>query len=47
MKINVDWTKEKIETEIMALEKIRSHVKDTPPKRTLYIEKKVFNIVTK
>ncbi len=47
MSISVNWSKEKIETKALALERVKGYLKNNPPQKTFYVEGKVFNIVTK
>jgi len=45
LKIDVNWPKEKIEQEALALDKIKKLLLDKKPKKIIYVDKKVVNIV--
>lgn len=43
--INVNWSKEEIEQKALAQDKIQKLLSSKPPKKVIYIEKKIVNIV--
>jgi leucyl-tRNA synthetase len=43
--INVNWSKEEVEKKALASEKIQSFLQGKPPKKVIYIEKRMINIV--
>jgi leucyl-tRNA synthetase len=43
--INVNWTKGQIEEKALALEKVKSFLGLNPPKKVIYVEKRMVNIV--
>ena len=45
LKINVNWTKDIIEEKALSLDKIRSLLSEKAPKKIVYIDKKIVNIV--
>ncbi len=47
IKIKVSWPQEKIEKYALSSAKVTSYLKDTSPKRIIYVKGKIINIVTK
>jgi len=45
LKINVAWSKEEVEAKALALEKVKKILQEKPPKKVLYIDKRIVNIV--
>ena len=45
LKIDVNWSKEKIEQEALMLDKVKKALLDKKPKKIIYIDKRVVNIV--
>jgi len=45
LKIDVNWSKEKIEQKALALDKVKKALSDKKPKKIIYIDKRVVNIV--
>jgi len=45
LKINVNWPKEEIEQKALSLEKIKNLLSGKPPKKIIYVDKKIVNIV--
>jgi len=45
IKINVNWSKEEIESKALCLEKVKNILKDRKPKNVVYIPKRIINIV--
>ena len=45
LKINVNWSKQEIEKRALSLEKIKNTLKGSQPKKIVYVEKRIVNIV--
>jgi len=45
LKINVSWPKDEVEQKALSLEKIKNTLSDKLPKKVIYIDKKIVNIV--
>ncbi|MCF7907932.1 MAG: leucine--tRNA ligase [Candidatus Omnitrophica bacterium] len=45
LKIDVNWSKEEVEVKALALEKIKKSLQEKPPKKVVYIDKRIVNIV--
>ena len=45
IRVNVNWSKEEVEKKALAQDKIRKLLSLNPPKKVIYIEKKIVNIV--
>lgn len=43
--INVNWSKEEIQKKALACEKVKNFLKNTPPKKIIYVDKRMVNIV--
>ncbi|MDD5583591.1 MAG: class I tRNA ligase family protein, partial [Candidatus Omnitrophica bacterium] len=43
--INVNWSKEEIQEKALASDKVKSFIGNTPPKKIIYVEKRMINIV--
>jgi leucyl-tRNA synthetase len=43
--INISWTKDQIEKKVLSLEKVKSFLGSSPPKKVIYVEKRMLNIV--
>ncbi|MCQ9206131.1 MAG: leucine--tRNA ligase [Omnitrophica bacterium] len=45
LKINVNWPQEEIKSKALALEKVKKLLSQKPPKKVIYVERKIINIV--
>ncbi|UCD15885.1 MAG: class I tRNA ligase family protein, partial [Candidatus Omnitrophota bacterium] len=45
MKVNVSWSKNEVEKKALALQKIKKLTDNVPPKKVIYIDKRIVNIV--
>jgi leucyl-tRNA synthetase len=45
--IDVDWPKERVERLALSVEKVKRHLKGASPKKVIYVERRILNIVTK
>ncbi len=45
LKIDVNWSKQEVETKALSLDKIKKILQDKPPRKIVYIDKKIVNIV--
>ncbi|MFH1504017.1 MAG: leucine--tRNA ligase [Candidatus Omnitrophota bacterium] len=46
LKVNTAWPEEEVKQKALALEKIKKIISQKPPKKIIYIERKIVNIVT-
>ncbi len=45
LKINVGWSREEVEQKALSLEKVKKALQASPPKKIIYVPKKIVNIV--
>lgn len=45
LKINVSWPKEEVEAKALSLDKVKKALQEKPPKKVVYIDKRIVNIV--